>query len=78
MAICAWRLWAALPPAERDRQGDVSVGVAVFLLSAVLAVALSFMHTAWACLAFVLNAITPAAERFFRSRKATPSTDAAA
>ena len=78
MAICAWRLWAALPPAERDRQGEVSVGVVVFLLSAGLAVGFSFMHTAWACLAFLLNAITPAAERFVRSRRAGPARDAAA
>ena len=78
MAICAWRLWAALPAAERDRQGDVRIGVVVFMLSAVLAVALSSLHTAWACLAFALNGITPPLERFFRSRKAGPVGDAAA
>jgi uncharacterized membrane protein len=77
MAICAWRLWAALPPAERDRQGDVRIGVVVFMLSALLAVALSSLHTAWACLAFVLNGITPPLERFFDSRRATPVGDTA-
>jgi uncharacterized membrane protein len=78
MGICAWRLWAALPPAERERQGDVSVGVVVFLLSAALAVALSFLHTAWACLAFVLNAITPVAERYLQSRRTRTAGDASA
>jgi uncharacterized membrane protein len=78
MAICAWRLSAALPPAGRDRQGDTWVSLVVLLLSAALAVAFSFMHTAWACLAFVLNAVAPVAEGFFRSRKARRSSDAAA
>jgi len=77
MAICAWRLSAALPPAERAQQGNTAVSLVVFLLSAALAVGLSFMHTAWACLAFLLNGITPAAERFVRSRTARPASDAA-
>jgi uncharacterized membrane protein len=77
MAICAWRLSEALPPAERAELGNTAVSLAVFLLSAALAVGLSFMHTAWACLAFLLNAITPAAERFVRNRRAGPASDAA-
>jgi uncharacterized membrane protein len=70
MAICAWRLTAALPSAERAEQGDGAVSMVVFLLSAAVAVGFSFLHTAWACLAFALNGVTPAAERFFHSRKA--------
>jgi len=73
LAICAWRLSASLPPAERAQLGDGSVSLAVFLVSAALVVGLSFLHTAWACLAFALNGVTPAAERLFRSRAAKPA-----
>jgi uncharacterized membrane protein len=70
MAICAWRLTAALPPAERRPEEYTLVSLVVLLLSAALAVAFSFLHTAWACLAFALNAATPVAERFFQRRRA--------
>ncbi|WP_372784239.1 TMEM175 family protein [Phenylobacterium sp.] len=70
MAICAWRLSAALPAAERDQRGDGVVGLVVFLVSAALAVAFSFRGTPWACLAFLVNGLTPLVERIVAGRRA--------
>jgi uncharacterized membrane protein len=68
MAICSWGLSIAAPAAEREQRGDSPTGLIVFLFSAALAAVLSVLNTPWACAAFLINGLTPLAERAFPRR----------
>jgi uncharacterized membrane protein len=70
MAIASWRASRTAPAEERNGGLEDAAGLAVFLLSAAAAVALSFLHTPWAPMGFALNAAAPFAERLARRREA--------
>jgi uncharacterized membrane protein len=70
MAIAAWRVSRAAPHAEREEVGDGVAGLAVFLVSAAIVLALSVRHTPYAMLGFLLTALSPAAEWLVARRKA--------
>jgi uncharacterized membrane protein len=70
LSFTGWMMSRSAPAPERHEVGDNSIGLAVLLISAAVVVLLSFQHTAYAALGFLLTALTPLAERLFRGRKA--------
>lgn len=76
LSLTAWLMSRSAPAPERDEVGDNSVGLALLLISAAVVIALSFLHTAWATLGFLLTGLTPLAERLFPRRKVGPATHA--
>ena len=70
LALSAWLMSTALTRAEREQRDGGVAGLVIFLLSAVLAVAISFRNTPWACAAFLLNGLSPLSERYFSRGRA--------
>jgi uncharacterized membrane protein len=73
LSVTAWLMSRSAPAPERDEVDDNSVGLAVLLAAAAVVVALSFLHTAWATLGFLLSGLTPLAGRFAQRRRASPA-----
>ena len=76
LSVTAWMIRRSAPASERLDIGDNTVGLALLLISAALVVALSFQHSAYATLGFLLTALTPLAERLLRRAKPEPATHA--
>lgn len=70
LSIAGWRLAVLAPAEEREKVGENRGGVIMLLVSAALAVALSFQHTPYASLAFVLNAFGQPLSRVLDRKKA--------
>lgn len=68
LSVTAWLASRSAPAPERDEIDDNSIGLAVLLAASAVVMALSFLHTAWATLGFLLTALTPWAERRFGRR----------
>lgn len=76
LSVTAWMMNRSAPAPERQEVGDNTVGLTLLLISAALVVALSFQHSAYAALGFLLTALTPLAERLLRRAKPRPATHA--
>ena len=76
LSIAGWRLAVLAPEEEREKVGENRGNVIVLLASAALAVALSFRHTPYASLAFILNAFGQPLSRWLDGRKKTAATAA--
>jgi TMEM175 potassium channel family protein len=68
LSVSAWLMSRSAPAPERGEVDDNTIGLALLLVSAALVLALSFLHTAWATLGFLLTGLTPLAERLVRGR----------
>jgi uncharacterized membrane protein len=71
LSLTSWLAGRAAPALEREEIGDNAIGLVVLLAAAAVVVALSFLHTAWATLGFLLTAFTPLADRLFGRRPAS-------
>jgi uncharacterized membrane protein len=67
MAICSWLIGRAAPKGERS-EAEETAGLIVFLIAAAVTAVLGSLHTAWAPMGFVLNALSPPLERYIRAR----------
>jgi uncharacterized membrane protein len=74
LSLSAWVISRSAP--ERDEIDDNSIGLALLLVASAVVVSLSFLHTAWATLGFLLTGLTPLVERFFPRRAARPAPNA--
>lgn len=69
LSVTVWFMGRSTPEPERDEVDDNAIGLALLLVSAVVVVSLSFLHTAWAALGFLLTGLTPLAERLAQRRR---------
>jgi uncharacterized membrane protein len=67
MAICSWMVGRSAPLADRSG-AEETAGLMVFLFAAAVTAGLGALHTPWAPLGFMLNALAPPIERRFRER----------
>jgi uncharacterized membrane protein len=70
LSVTAWLVGRQAPQPERDEVGDNLTGLVLLLSASALVVALSFLHTAWATLGFLLTGLTPVVERLAALRRA--------
>lgn len=71
MALCSWLISRARPAAERSPAEEMA-GLVVFLSAAAVTAALGALHTPWAPMGFMLNALAPPLERYIRTRNGAP------
>jgi len=73
MAVCGWLAErSARAPGE---SGAVqTAGLAVYLLAAAVTAGLGFLHTPWAPMGFLLNALAPPLERWIAARQGRGAT----
>jgi uncharacterized membrane protein len=71
LSIAGWRLAALAPGEGREKLAEIRGGVIMLLISAALAVAVSFWNTPYASLAFLLNAFGRPLSRILDRRKAS-------
>lgn len=69
LSVTGWLMARAEPEPERDEVDEGSIGLALLLVSAAVVVGLSFLHTAWATLGFLLTGLTPLVERLAERRR---------
>lgn len=69
LSVTGWLMARAAPEPERDEVDEGSIGLALLLVSAAVVVGLSFLHTAWATLGFLLTGLTPLVERLAERRR---------
>lgn len=69
MALCTWLAARAVPSMTASR-AEETAGLLVFMSAAAVTAGLGFLHTSWAPLGFVLNALAPPVERWVAKRKA--------
>jgi uncharacterized membrane protein len=67
MAIFTWLIGRAAPKGERSATEE-TVGLIVFLFAAGVTAVLGSLHTAWAPMGFMLNALALPVERYIRAR----------
>ena len=67
MAICSWLIGRAAPRGERSA-AEETAGLVVFLFAAGVTAALGTLHTPWAPMGFMLNALSVPIERYIRAR----------
>jgi uncharacterized membrane protein len=67
MAICTWLVGRAVPKGERSATEETA-GLTVFLFAAGVTAVLGALHTAWAPMGFMLNALALPIERYIRAR----------
>ena len=67
MAICSWMIGRSAPLADRSG-AEETAGLLVFLFAAAVTAGLGALHTPWAPLGFMLNALALPIERRIRER----------
>jgi uncharacterized membrane protein len=73
MAFCSWMIGRSAPMADRSG-AEETAGLIVFLFAAAVTAGLGALHTPWAPMGFVLNALSRPAEAYVRSRRRTTGT----
>lgn len=76
LSVTAWKVAQHAPESERDEVEDNNIGLVLLLIASAVVVALSFFHTAWATLGFLITGLTPTVDRLFGRGKAGPAADA--
>jgi uncharacterized membrane protein len=69
LSLTIWLASLEAPVAEREEVEENRMGLIMLLVAAAIVLALSFLHSAWASLGFLLTAFTPMAERLFDRSK---------
>ncbi|HZZ66785.1 MAG TPA: TMEM175 family protein [Phenylobacterium sp.] len=69
LSVTLWMASRSAPEAERAEIEDNRMGLIMLLVAAAVVVALSFEHTAWAALGFLLTGLTPLAEQMMEKLK---------
>jgi uncharacterized membrane protein len=72
LSLTQWLASRAAPALERAEVDDNLMGLIMLLVASAVVLSLSFLHSAWATLGFVLTALTPAAERLFGRGRVGP------